>query len=150
MFIVGVDPGGTTGIAWRNAAGKVESRDVEVGMAWERVYDVVAALISVLKNEGLWGLEVGKVVILVEDWVETPRSAGGRVLTGDSRTALIVMGAIYAWGGSCVSRSQNAALAKSTFTDDRLKRLGLWDKRSPHQRDAIRHLLVGERRAKQR
>lgn len=45
-------------------------------------------------------------------------------------------------------RKQQASLAKSTATDDRLKEWGLWEPGKPHARDAIRHGVTFLRRAK--
>jgi hypothetical protein len=43
---------------------------------------------------------------------------------------------------------QQPSLAMSTLTDERLKGIGLWDRLSAHQRDAIRHALTYLRRAR--
>jgi len=144
MFLVGVDPGGTTGVAWRDRSSVVRSVDVEVGLMWEKVADVVAMVRSVVEESGPGGWSDCK--ILCEDWVNAPKS----VLRRDANTPLVVIGALYGAFGRRVSLGQNAALAKSTFTDRRLKELGLWDKRSAHERDAVRHVLLGERREEKR
>jgi len=144
VFLVGVDPGGTTGVAWRDRSGRVVSVDVEVGLDWSRVADVVATVRRVVEESGAGGWSGAR--LYVEDFVLVPRS----VLSRDGSTPLVVIGALYGAFGRLVSLGQNAALAKSTFTDKRLRALGLWDKRSAHQRDAIRHLLLAERREKGR
>lgn len=44
---------------------------------------------------------------------------------------------------------QGRTIAKTTITDDRLKRLGYWTSGSDHERDATRHVITALRRASQ-
>lgn len=51
--------------------------------------------------------------------------------------------------GDATLHFQPRSLAKSTATDTRLKRWGLYVPGSDHQRDAIRHAITGLRRARE-
>jgi hypothetical protein len=52
--------------------------------------------------------------------------------------------------GPVVSAWQTPSLAKTTVTDKRLKKLGLWVPGRDHERDALRHLVLYMRQTSSR
>ena len=70
--------------------------------------------------------------------------AGGAVPLSPLRIGSMI--ALAAELAAVEVRYQMASLAKTTVTDDRLRRWGLWAKGSSHARDAIRHAVTYLRR----
>lgn len=147
--LVGVDPGGTTGVAWNTGS---EVCAVEVGSAgpWGEADAAHAIVLLLVDLDPRW--------VEIEDYVLTEelggRAHGGREALSPERIFGGIVGAALmrqkAWKRRFVQR-ESASSAKSTFTDDRLKRLGLYKGTAgaPHARDAVRHLLLVDRRLRQ-
>jgi hypothetical protein len=137
-LIIGIDPGDTTGLAyWYPGAG--------------RPIAAVAQIRHCREDYGLSGLfrELGQI---------TPLSVQGTAIVCESfefrheeryrdkidYTAAEVIGALRTFvleRPSIELFRQNAATAKGFWTDDKLKRLGVWVPGNKHAMDATRHLL---------
>jgi hypothetical protein len=80
-------------------------------------------------------------VAVIEDFVLDPRKA---TMGRDLLTPVRIISS-FSYGMWCLGRDsdifvQNRSPVKTTCTDDRLKRWGLYDRNSgPHARDAVRH-----------
>lgn len=122
MRVVAVDPGKTTGLAYMTRTGHVLTGEV---FDWRSVREVVANMLP--------------LQIHVEEFRITAATA--------SKTAapwsLKCYGALetYAWENDILF-SHAASTVKSTVTDAHLRAAGLWKNKSPHERDALRHLVL--------
>lgn len=136
-MILGVDPGGTTGVVILNP------EPLEV--IW---HDQLAVKEDPL-NEGEWARELKRIVppvraIAAERFVISPRT----LRNTRQHDALDVLGALrylsIIEGVELIL--QNASDAKTAFSDEVLKSLGLFDAvKGGHARDALRHALLGTR-----
>ena len=119
-----LDPGVTTGVAWR--------QDGELhGIQWPGI--AIAAVLDGFHSQ----------YTLTEIVVENFRSRPGPAV---NLSAPEVIGRIYAWAdarGVPVVR-QDASPVKTVLTKDRLRELGGWIRSQEHARDALRHLLYRE------
>lgn len=120
-----LDPGVTTGVAWRNLHGDLEATQ------WPGETIVVI----------LDGFHAG--YRLTEVVLENFRSRPGPAV---NLSAPEVIGRVYAWAderGVPVVR-QDASPVKTVITKDRLRAMGGWKRGEEHARDATRHLLYRE------
>lgn len=120
-----LDPGKTTGIAWREENGELR------GLQWpgDSIWVVLNGFHST----------VGITELVVEDFISRP---GPAINLSASET----IGRIYAWceleGLAPVMQTPSAA--KVVVTNDRLRAAGGWLRSQNHARDAMRHLLLRE------
>jgi len=120
-----LDPGKTTGVAWRTDLGELR------GVQWPG--DAIAAVLDGM--HAAYGL--------TEIVIENFRSRPGPAV---NLSAPEVIGRVYAWaetGGVPVVR-QDASPVKVRVTSDRLRAAGGWKRAEPHARDALRHLIYRE------
>ena len=121
MRVVAVDPGKTTGLAWLAYDGEPLTGEV---YDWRHVRRSVA--------------DLDPEMIHVEEFRVNASTA--------SKTAapwsLKCYGAleVFAWERDILF-SHAASTVKSTVTDSHLRAAGLWKLKSPHERDALRHLV---------
>ena len=122
-----LDPGQTTGVAWRNDDGDLEATQ------WPGESIVVIL-------DGFDSRPGGIEELVVEDFLSRP--GGPRVNLSAPKT----IGRIYAWadarGVPVVLQSPSSA--KRVVTKDRLRAAGGWKRGEEHARDATRHLLYRE------
>jgi hypothetical protein len=148
--IIGLDPGGTTGVAIaRNCLprdkGPVEYESFEMdtsGRDGGKYYGLMRELLRRRDRDGLL-----LVHIVCEDF-DFRQDQTGIALRGYARSkidytpaeilgALRVLCAQY----SLVLHTQKAAQGKGFWDDDKLKRLGVYNVGHRHGNDAMRHLL---------
>jgi hypothetical protein len=153
--VMAVDPGGTTGIA----AGYVElkpslkktlatlsmAKTMELEGDWltqaRRLSHVMARFQMIANVEN--SLPAGNIQFTFEDFVLRRRQQGGA--TGNLTSIWVAAGAVAAAGGLTNHSPifwEQASSAKTLATDARLKHWGLWEKGSPHIRDAWRHFVL--------
>ena len=122
-----LDPGQTTGIAWRSEGGRLEATQ------WPGESIVVIL-------DGFDARPEGITELVVEDFISRP--GGPRV----NLSAPVTIGRIVAWadarGVPVVFQSPSSA--KRVVTKDRLRAAGGWKRGEEHARDATRHLLYRE------
>jgi hypothetical protein len=133
--ILGVDPGGTTGIA---LLGGPDGVPVLLQSSREGVLTVVWALVERVRDQG------GKVsAIAVERFVAGPRS--GRLATpAGAATARVVIADLCSFAQEVADvpvYPRSAAEVKPWATDARLKAAGIEHRGMPHALDAARHAL---------
>lgn len=130
MRTLGIDPGGTTGLCL-----------VEGG----KVQGFAELSFTQVLNDGVMEHMIGEAdYIGIERFFINARTAS----MSHQPEALYVIGiAIYlAAGANIVSRLQSASDAKTAFTNDILRELGLFKMvKGEHARDALRHALLAER-----
>lgn len=120
-----IDPGKTSGIAWRTDKGELR------GVQWPG--DSISAVLDGMHS----AYELTEIV------VENFRSRPGPAV---NLSAPEVIGRVYAWAdgrGIPVVR-QDASPVKVRVTSDRLRAAGGWKRGEPHARDALRHLVYRE------
>jgi len=123
-----LDPGKTTGVAWRAEGGELR------GLQWpgESIWVVLNGFNS---TEGITEL-------VVESFISRPGPA-------INLSATETIGRIWAWceleGITPIMQTPSAA--KQRVTNDRLRAAGAWVRGQNHARDAMRHLLLREDRA---
>ena len=124
-----LDPGKTTGVAWRTEAGELH------GIEWPG--ETIVVILDGFHADGTpWG---GISEIVVETFISRPGPAV-------NLSAPEVIGRVFAWAderGVPVIR-QTPAAAKRRVTPDRLRAEGGWIRGQEHARDALRHLLYRE------
>lgn len=120
-----LDPGKTTGVAYRAADGTLR------GLEWPGE-DIMAVL------EGLHA-HFGLDEVVVENFISRPGAAV-------NLSAPITIGRIVAWAeeNDVPVVLQTPSQAKTVITKDRLRALGGWVRGQEHARDALRHLLYRE------
>jgi len=122
-----LDPGKTTGVAWRTDDGELR------GLQWpgDSIWVVLNGFHS---TEGITEL-------VVESFISRPGPA-------IDLSATETIGRIWAWceleGIEPVMQTPSAA--KQRVTNDRLRAAGGWLRSQNHARDAMRHLLLREDR----
>lgn len=125
--VVGVDPGGTTGIALWSKGGGLTLREMPTAI---EAVDWISDMTHVL----------APTVFVVERYIITPATAK----MSQQHDALEIIGAIKYLtrvnGHEVVM--QTPAEAKAFSTDDKLKTLGWYQRGQPHARDASRHVLL--------
>jgi hypothetical protein len=157
IHILGIDPGAGTGwcrltVPRESIFGTEQSRIVEwdYGCLYGEEEDQVSALCQlVLETQGL-AYKLGPA-LMVEDWDQDPsfkstdREALSPVRIGAMLRYCLHIGKM----GDATLSFQGRTQAKGTATDARLKAWGLYVAGPDHQRDAIRHAIVGLRRARE-
>lgn len=125
--VVGVDPGGTTGICIWNRAVGISLREVEGA---EHAVDWLASMANAMHG----------TVFVVERYIITPATAK----MSQQHDALEIIGAL-----KYLVRQhdhhlvlQTPAAAKGFATDEKLKRAGWYKPGMGHARDASRHVLT--------
>lgn len=129
MRILGVDPGGTTGLTlvntsnepWRVSPSQVDFRGG------------VAALYLLFKDTEIDGVAVEKYTIAPRTLSRT-RQTDALEMIGFVRGLCILHGVEF--------KLQTPADAKLVWSDVRLKENGLWVPKQEHARDALRHALT--------
>lgn len=139
-LVIGIDPGGTTGLAV-----------VEYSFAEER-YRLLAHLgVPLLPAEvpaqigAMVGAAIGDAAgpwwIAAERFVVSRRAARSAT-AGAGQRARDILGALSAAFPGRV-KLRNAGAAKAWGTDDRVRAAGLWPTQGrPHTTDAVRHALM--------
>lgn len=158
LHVLGIDPGGTTG--WcKLTIPRVSIVDGEpgtildqqvgefAGYEHDQAYEIAALCRTV---QGL-AYKIGPALV-VEDWDQDPsfKSTDPEVLSPCRIGAMLT----YVYYRTKLMNDarlvfQSRVMAKSTATDARLKRWGLYRRGSDHIKDATRHAIVAIRRAKQ-
>jgi hypothetical protein len=154
LHILGIDPGGTTGWA-RLTVPRMSIFGDEPSEIWEWDYgifdgDEIEQAISISRlARTIQGLDYKTgPALMVEDWDQDPRfkstdpTALSPVRIGSYLRLLHHQGAM----GDSTLTFQGRTIAKRTATDDRLHAWHLYVA-NDHIRDAIRHAVVGLRRA---
>lgn len=158
LHIIGIDPGGTTGWA-RLTVPRVSVLSGQPGEILEWDYgelqgtepSQVRSLLRIARETQSLDYGVGPA-LLVEAWDQDPRFKN----TDPEALSPARIGAMLAFCEECYPELlgdaklnfQSRVLAKTTMTDERLKRHGLWVPGSDHIQAAIRHAVTGLRRAK--
>ena len=122
---IALDPGKTTGVAWREDDGEIR------GLQWP--------------GESIWVVlngfheTHGITQLVVESFTSRPGPAVN--LSG-----VETIGRIWAWCEleGVTPTMQTPAQAKRQVPNDRLRAAGGWMRGQQHARDAVRHLLVAE------
>jgi hypothetical protein len=120
-----LDPGKTTGVAWRTEAGELQ------GLQWpgESIWVVL---------EGFHSVE-GITELVFETFLSRPGPAV-------NLSAPVTIGRLSSWadqyGVPLIAQTPSAA--KVMVTNDRLRAAGGWVRSQQHARDAMRHLLLRE------
>lgn len=154
IHVIGVDPGGTTGwarltVPRKSVFGSQPSKILEwdAGQLYGNEDEQVSLLGSIVRETQSLAYLVGPALV-IEGFEIRTNSRGPEVLAPVRIAAKIE----YArhLGKLCDSQIvyQSASMAKSTVTDDRLKRWGFWLKGEEHARDALRHAITALRRAR--
>ncbi len=120
-----IDPGKTSGIAWRTEDGELR------GVQWPG--DTIVVILDGMESA------FGLTEIVIENFRSRPGPAV-------NLSAPEVIGRVYAWaetGGVPVVR-QDASPVKVRVTSDRLRAAGGWKRGEEHARDALRHLIYRE------
>lgn len=122
MKIIAFDPGGTTGVAFRNT--NLETSDIELSQETGLV--PIWRMLSRVKPDA----------VVYERFLYQRRDKV-------DLTPVEVIGVIKLW---CILNNKRAyeqtpAQAKNLITDDKLKKSGLWKPSLKHAMDAQRHLL---------
>lgn len=92
----------------------------------------------------------GPVEVVFEDFILRERTKNRNLLSPVRMTSAITTALEFTPGDYQLEVMQSPSNAKTTMTDDRLRRLGLWLPGQPHARDATRHLVLYMRRRKER
>jgi hypothetical protein len=126
MRVVALDPGGTTGVA----------------LAIDYEIEEVSQL------QTTTGAEYHELLHTIEYWWKPElivcESFLHRTTIGVDTTALEVIGCVkmYAWRESVELLFQTPSQAKAFWTNDKIKKIGLWRANQRHAMDALRHALV--------
>lgn len=143
--VLGVDPGDTTG--WAVVRTSTESAaDVPEVVACGQISGIpVKQALELADTLSFYGFhEPGRLGLVIEDFQVRTMS----VRLSPVQVGYALLGVLAERFGSAVQPVwQMPSMAKTTATDDRLKRWGLWQSGKPHANDAIRHGVVALRRA---
>lgn len=172
--VVGIDPGTATGLCWAVVGRSEVKRLGVVGALKEAKGDgrlvgeevkganefdsaaFILAWVEVWQREAARrtrGRVQGHKAIVIEDFILRERTKDRSLLAPVRLTAMLEFG--LRMPGShgaapallpAVVVKQQPSDAKSTVTDDRLRRWDLWHVGSPHVRDATRHIITYLRR----
>jgi hypothetical protein len=167
--VLGIDPGGTTGVA----AGYVELKDTrratlatmhnnktaEVDGDYLEQSVALANIMSrfVFTANVEYSIPIDNIHIAIEDFILRRRMEGGA--TGNLTSCWVAAGAVALFAAQTVIDINNKmwwrlpedgwdiawqqpSNAKTLATDARLKSYGLWTPGSTHKRDATRHLVL--------
>lgn len=138
-IVIGLDPGGTTGIAWWSAVRNVYNA--------EQIQhcDTDSQLLSLMTHIGIQTREHGPLrTHIVCEKFEFRLDERDR--TKIDYTAAEVIGALRYWRANYLPDvtlvMQGATKGKGFWTDDKLKKLGVWVPGKKHAMDALRHVLA--------
>jgi hypothetical protein len=135
-LVIGIDPGGTTGIAAVEYTPERGYRLV-AHLGWSAMPVEVVRQISVMTHDvgdGPWWIAAERFVI--------SRRAGRSATAGAGQRARDILGALALAFPQRV-KLRNAGAAKKWGTDDRVRAAGLWPAQGrPHTTDAVRHALM--------
>lgn len=169
--VFAVDPGETTGWAWACVAASEVARDYQCGgmrlalrqgrvqwgqvplpggdvPMWKQEHAVATRLLEIAGKLEAHGsrLSGGKVpeisTWLIEDFILRERTKDRNLLSPVRLTTAFTTLIAESEHPCQELILQSASEAKSTATDERLKRWGFWAKGEQHARDALRHLLT--------
>lgn len=128
MKIIALDPGGTTGIAMT----MLNTNTTKCGI-------IITQQLSGEHHSELYKFLVKESpnVIIYERFLFQNRKQ--KVVLDSCEH--IGIAKLYSQLTGKALAPQTAASAKNVWTDDKLKRLCLWEKGKPHAMDAVRHLL---------
>lgn len=149
--IMGIDPGGTTGIAAAYVSvrptmketmleGITKKRSLEVPGDYLQQSKAIASLMNAFmyKANVENGIPLYNIHYAIEDFVLRRKAEGGA--TGNLTSCWVAAGAVAIFGSEANVKWRQASQAKTYATDARLKLWGLWSIGSAHERDAWRHL----------
>lgn len=142
--IIGVDPGGTTGLCWWRKGMRGDDT-----YAWEQVPNcdtdeqlkVLMQMLSAISGLAVPYVRRHQVHIVVEKF---EFRLDERERTKIDYTAAQVIGAIRFWAMDLDHIKlvrRGATIGKGFWTDDKIKTLALWVPGNKHAMDATRHLL---------
>jgi hypothetical protein len=155
---MGVDPGGTTGVAVYNTVGRccemweqIESGGAkdDTGMGWHRKEQEVGSAIATLVWTWL------PDVIVIEDFILGHGSGVGDTAERAGLSAVRVTSVLMTWLLNVLPEDEDwygpkimlsNASNKNVIKDATLKRLGLWVPGRRHANDALLHCLWAERK----
>lgn len=154
LHIIGVDPGGTTGwgrvtVPRKSIFGDERGRILEwdAGQLYGPEEEQANELARIVRETQSLAYKVGPAVV-VEHFELRTNVRGDQVLSPVRLAAMISFLRFLGRMGDSQIVYQTAQMAKTTVTDDRLRRWGYWVKGQDHARDAMRHALTALRRAK--
>lgn len=148
--IMGIDPGGTTGIAACYVSVRPTMKETMLAATRKKSIEVPGDYLSQgkqiasLMNGFMYKANVENEIPLsnihfaIEDFVLRRRMEGGA--TGNLTSCWVAAAAVAIFGSESNIKWRQASQAKTYATDARLKLWGLWTVGSAHQRDAWRHL----------
>lgn len=145
-LIIGIDPGGTTGIAWwHRSTGAYNSKQVQSCRLNDRLWEVIET-VTTLTTEPTVNRKLAHVVVEKFEFRLEERDR-----TKIDYTAAEVIGALRLWsivhsadecGWDVDLIMQGATKAKGFWTDEKLKDMGVWVPGHKHAMDALRHVLA--------
>lgn len=132
MFIIAFDPGGTTGWATYED-GEFDRGQIGHENHHRELYEMLES--------------VGPDVVCYETFTYQIRNKHKYAAAAVNLISVEYIGVIKLWHQmqqrtNIELVARHASHAKSTWTDDKLKALGLWVPSNPHAMDATRHLLA--------
>lgn len=142
MYVIALDPGGTTG--WASFYDNPHETDMKVKRdlpIWDRgqigPYEHHGELLDFLMSEK-------PDTICFEEFTYQIRNKSKYAAAAVNLISKEYIGIIKYFGqrANIELVARHASHAKSTWTDDKLKALGLWVPGNPHAMDATRHLLA--------
>lgn len=160
--IMGIDPGGTTGVAWCDAVVLESVLDDRVGNIVGHEQLDASDLAEVYGMDGYVAV-VDRILMRIRKEnvraiaIETFQLVPGAMLkggkTGKSPLDAVVVTSMLKFALTkkwyqCEVVMQSASQGKGTMNDTRLRALSLWWPGEPHARDAARHLMTLVKRAK--
>lgn len=154
LHVIGIDPGGTTGwarltIPRKSMYGDADPQILEwdAGQFYGDEDKQVDSLAQYIRATQGLSYQIGPAVIVEafrnmtnvdDDAVFSPVRIGAKLVYAQHLGKLDAARIVF----------QDRSIAKTTMTDDRLKRLGYWLPGEEHARDAMRHAITALRRAK--
>ena len=139
--IIGIDPGGTTGLAWWSSLSGLTSvdqiSDCKEDSQLHTVIQMLNAIVSLaepLNGQGIVHIMLERFEFRLDE----------RDRTKIDYMPAEVVGAIRLWAHGRASVKlvlTGASLGKGFWSDDKIKKLGLWVPGRRHAMDALKHLL---------
>lgn len=148
--IMGIDPGGTTGVAACYVSVKPTMKETMLGATKKKSLEVPGSYleqgkkIASLMNGFMYkanvenGIPLYNIHFAIEDFVLRRKMEGGA--TGNLTSCWVAAAAVAIFGSENQIKWRQASQAKTYATDQRLRLWGLWTVGSAHQRDAWRHV----------
>jgi hypothetical protein len=160
LHVIGVDPGQTTGWARLTVprACVFGTADPEV-LRWDTGEitgpepEQVRDLARLCRTTQSLDYNIGPALIVEDfDLMASNPTTDAEVLLSPVRIAAMIrmtmfMGALF---GAARLTMQGRTIAKTTMTDERLRKSGYWVEGSDHERDAVRHAFTALRRAREK